>query len=294
MIAEEITRELGGQWHGRYGTARCPAHEDHTPSLSLADSGDGRLLAHCFAGCTFTAIQDALRAIGLIPGRYSWNPIRDPVVAAARRARARAEAERRSHFAQVAWDEAKPIRDTPAEIYLRGRGIDCTLPASLRYHPACWHGPTKRCLPAVVARVDGGDGPAVHRTFLQSDGSGKANVDPVKMMLGGTRGGAVHLSAAPGPLLVAEGIETALAAGILLGRPAGVWAALSTSGMTALILPPLAGELILAVDGDRAGAFAARTLGERARLASWEVQWWQAPEGTDWNDVLRIERGVTA
>ena len=32
--AESLTKALGGRWHGSYGTARCPAHEDKTPSLS--------------------------------------------------------------------------------------------------------------------------------------------------------------------------------------------------------------------------------------------------------------------
>ena len=50
--AERITRALGGHWHGQYGLALCPAHENKvTPSLSLADGDEGRLLAKCFAGC---------------------------------------------------------------------------------------------------------------------------------------------------------------------------------------------------------------------------------------------------
>lgn len=43
-------------------TARCPAHEDRTASLSLAAGDDGRILAHCFAGCS---VHDVLAAIGL-------------------------------------------------------------------------------------------------------------------------------------------------------------------------------------------------------------------------------------
>lgn len=31
--------------------ARCPAHRDRSPSLSISESGD-RFLLHCFAGCT--------------------------------------------------------------------------------------------------------------------------------------------------------------------------------------------------------------------------------------------------
>ena len=41
-------------------TARCPAHEDRSPSLSVGTGGDGRVLLTCHAGCTPAAICDAL------------------------------------------------------------------------------------------------------------------------------------------------------------------------------------------------------------------------------------------
>ena len=41
--------------------AKCPAHEDRDPSLSVKDGGD-RVLLHCFAGCS---ASDVLVAIGL-------------------------------------------------------------------------------------------------------------------------------------------------------------------------------------------------------------------------------------
>jgi len=47
---------------GKGHTARCPAHADRTASLSLCEGSDGRVLLHCFAGCS--AI-DVLAAIGL-------------------------------------------------------------------------------------------------------------------------------------------------------------------------------------------------------------------------------------
>src|SRR4051794_31784787 len=44
--------------------ARCPAHEDRTPSLSVSVGEDGRALIHCHAGC---AIETVLAALELTP-----------------------------------------------------------------------------------------------------------------------------------------------------------------------------------------------------------------------------------
>ncbi len=39
--------------------ARCPAHDDRDPSLSVRDAGD-RVLVHCHAGCPAGAVVSAL------------------------------------------------------------------------------------------------------------------------------------------------------------------------------------------------------------------------------------------
>jgi hypothetical protein len=44
-------------------TARCPAHEDRTASLSVGAGADGKVLIKCFAGCP---IGDVLGAIGMV------------------------------------------------------------------------------------------------------------------------------------------------------------------------------------------------------------------------------------
>jgi hypothetical protein len=41
--------------------ARCPAHEDATPSLSVGTADDGRVLLRCFAGCEVESIVAALK-----------------------------------------------------------------------------------------------------------------------------------------------------------------------------------------------------------------------------------------
>ena len=43
------------------GTALCPAHDDHQPSLSVGRGDDGRALLHCHAGCEY---EDVLAALG--------------------------------------------------------------------------------------------------------------------------------------------------------------------------------------------------------------------------------------
>jgi phage/plasmid primase-like uncharacterized protein len=288
--AATLTRDLGGKWHGRYGTAPCPCCQPERRksqnALTLADGRDGRLLLNCKqGGCAFA---DILAAAGIAPGSYTPP---DPATIAQRDREERAQAERRARQARAVWQEAMPIGGTIAETYLRGRGITCDLPCTLRYHPSCWHASAKR-FPALVALIEGADAFAVHRTYLRPDGTGKAAVEPAKAMLGAVAGGAVRLTEAQGPLVVAEGIETALSlASGLLGRPATIWAALSTSGMRGLRLPPSPGRLTIATDSDDGGAghAAGRDLAERAHAMGWAVSLLPAPDGRDWNDILTMK-----
>jgi hypothetical protein len=45
---------------GKGWAARCPAHEDKSPSLSVAEGSDGRALVFCHAGCSPDAIAQAI------------------------------------------------------------------------------------------------------------------------------------------------------------------------------------------------------------------------------------------
>ena len=47
---------------GESWTARCPAHDDKSPSLAIRFKPDGRVLMHCFGGCS---VDEVLGAIGL-------------------------------------------------------------------------------------------------------------------------------------------------------------------------------------------------------------------------------------
>ena len=59
----DLVGALGGSWHGYVATARCPAHTDRTPSLSIRQ-GDRGILVTCFAGCS---PQDILRELDALP-----------------------------------------------------------------------------------------------------------------------------------------------------------------------------------------------------------------------------------
>ena len=54
---ELVLSRLSGVRRTRSGwIALCPAHDDHTPSLSIAEGPDGRVLLHCHAGCEPDAV----------------------------------------------------------------------------------------------------------------------------------------------------------------------------------------------------------------------------------------------
>lgn len=278
--AHEITLALGGDWHGHHGNAPCPVCQpERRPdqrALSLRSEG-GKLLAFCHkGGCDF---REIVKAAGLPPDRLALDP------AAQREADAkRAEYERAQlDKARALWGRSKPITGTKGEAYLRGRGITCLLPPSLRWASDVHHGPSGRWLSAMVAEVSTG---AVHRTFFEKTGA--RITGSAKMMLGPCAGGAVALADGLGPLVVCEGIETGLSlASGLLGEPATVWAALSAPGMKALRLPERPGRLIVAMDGDDAGESAGRALAGAAYARGWQVTLLPAPRGLDWNDVLQ-------
>ncbi len=63
---EGVERKSDNDW-----MARCPAHGDKNPSLSITRNADGKVLLHCFTGCTFEEICAAagLKPSDLMPER---------------------------------------------------------------------------------------------------------------------------------------------------------------------------------------------------------------------------------
>jgi hypothetical protein len=179
-----------------------------------------------------------------------------------------------------------------AEVYLASRGLNAPGSHALRFHPGLKDKDSGMRWPAMVALVTrGNDGlpMSIHRTFLARDGKGKAPLEQPRQNLGPCKGNSIRLAepTASGLLLVGEGIETCLAAMQATGIPA--WAAGSAPFLGAMILPRQVRDVIVLVDGDRAGHEAAnlfrawhRRQGRRVRLAC-------APDGMDFNDIPPVE-----
>ncbi|HYU77067.1 MAG TPA: hypothetical protein VEL31_30730, partial [Ktedonobacteraceae bacterium] len=74
---ERVLGRLSGVRKSLKGwTARCPSHDDRTPSLSIGLGKDGQVVLHCFAGCPFASIVQALglQASDLFPVDAAASP----------------------------------------------------------------------------------------------------------------------------------------------------------------------------------------------------------------------------
>lgn len=77
MNADTIAAALKGRKVGHGWMARCLAHDDRKPSLSIRDGHDGKVLVHCHAGCEQFAVIQALRDQGLWSEGGEHNPLND-------------------------------------------------------------------------------------------------------------------------------------------------------------------------------------------------------------------------
>lgn len=275
----DLVKRLGGAWHGASGMCRCPAHDDRTPSLSVR-VGDTRLLFKCFAGCD---THDVLRAIrGLNPnaldakgdGNAANTDFDDWLLGRAR----------------DLWRNGRPLNGTLAQRYLQNRDIDI-LPPGLRFcvRTPLGKGDLATFRPALLAAVTDDSGLlAVQRTFLDEQARRARDLGNPRRMLARPKAGAVRLAEATDELGIAEGIETAISAMVLLGIP--IWAALGNERFPHLAIPGSVKRLVLLPDNDPAGHLAVsraeEALGANDRLI--ETIWpWRGLN--DWNDVLRLE-----
>jgi putative DNA primase/helicase len=65
--AATIAKALGGKKQGRGWQAKCPAHDDSSPSLTIQTGHTGAVVVHCHGGCTQDAVIGTLKDRGLWP-----------------------------------------------------------------------------------------------------------------------------------------------------------------------------------------------------------------------------------
>jgi hypothetical protein len=224
--AAEIARALKARSAGRHKwMARCPAHDDRTPSLSISIGDNGKPLVRCHAGCAQDQVIAALKDRGL------WNTGDNhthPQIVTAQCSRD--DDISRIKFAREVWGAATDPRGTAAESYLASRKLSLPPELSgevLRFHPTCpWERDHVPCLVAAFRSIGGNTITGIHRIRLdQPDRWPKAE----RKMLGPVAGSAVKLDPAGKSLVVGEGVETCMAARQLGFRP--VWAIGSCGGI---------------------------------------------------------------
>lgn len=222
-----------------------------------------------------------------------------------------AQRDKARSMLQQVWSESVPIATTPAMTYLCNRVRDIQsgwLSPALRFHPALMHyddeSGQKSQRPALVARVVDASCPekavTIHRTYITQEGQ-KAPVSPsqVKKVMTTTvdklSGESIQVNTRhSATVIVAEGIENALAWVAATGNRYAVYAALNCHNLSRFCWPKETRYLLVAADNDapnprtglRPGLHNALVLQERAQQAGLRVKVMLPPrQGVDFDDL---------
>ncbi len=291
----KLTRQ-GEEW-----TGCCPFHKEKTPSFTV---NDAKAFYHCF-GCGAHGdildwwqkseglnFNDAVERLRAEAGEQTTTLARRP-----ERSKQTVDDDtlRKQKEARNIWRESELLIGTIGECYLRKArqiGID-VLPNCLRFHPGLQPNPlqSERC-PAMITAVTNEHGKlvAIQRTFLKSDGSGKAAFSAPKRSLGPIGQGLVRLAPAETILGVAEGVETGLSAMELFSIP--VWCVLG-SNLARVEFPNTVSRVVIFADRGRAGEDAASKARHAFRSQGRKVAVRFPDIGEDFNDELKAIRNAT-
>lgn len=272
--AQELTSVLDGNWNGTNGSARCPAHDDASPSLSITDGSD-KILVKCHAGCDYADIKTALADQGIRMYRVKINT-----------------SSEHSDLLKKLIDERRYCcrpQGTPVETYLRNRGLRA--PKSVYYTKDDFE---NSCLAVFIKNSVTGKPCGFQTTPLRTDGSDRRR-DLKRHFLKGSRVNGAYVSFGPTKtksgkqrktLFIAEGIETGLT--IREITRGYVWSALSATNLPNLSIPAQFKKVYICADNDEAGLKGAHALADKLAIQGRKVAISAPPKsGTDWNDVWR-------
>lgn len=285
-------KKCGNEYQGL-----CPFHPEKSPSFFVNDAKE---FAHCFGcgwhgdiirfvqdkeGCGFREAYQRLANDDL----PTWTP----------QERNKAQAEQRLEDLEKVKDarrfyaEAVSILGTPAEVYLRARGISINPPEFVRFGMVpSWRnketGEWGRKRPAVICGAQDGTGAIVgiQRIFFKDDDPALGKKD-CKLSLGTIKGSALRLAPADRAIIMAEGPEDGLSI-MQEGPGLPVWVPFGTSMMPSVDFPDMVRRVVIAGQNNTAGRIAANKAAIALSDRGLDVAFaWPAPTYDDWNDQLR-------
>ena len=193
------------------GMCRCPSHDDGTASLHVEDK-NGKVVWHCFAGCSQEAVQAELYARGLWHGGHA-----EDMRTAAERKRGRSPAQKRAYAAEIV-SEAERLGGYPRAQrslikYFQRRGIERVPPTALFALDALGRGAAM-----IFEITDGTVFMGCQITWLSPCKTKKRDASPglQRQFQGKIGGGYIKLYEGElnptSKLIIAEGVESALSA----------------------------------------------------------------------------------
>lgn len=299
VLSEIVARDTDLKRSGHELVGLCPFHAENTPSFRV---NDAKGVYFCF-GCSASGdLVDYVREMeGLdFAGALRWLCADAPATERPRPSPVEERADREAAVAEARaiWRRSRLLDGTPAEAYLRTRGI-ASAPGTVRFaRVALWRDPETgrpgRWTPAMVAAAQDARGvvTGIQRVCLTPDGQKAGR--KAKLSLGQVRGGALRLGPPAAHLVLCEGPEDGLTLWHRSRGRASVWVSLGTGNLHAIELPPAVTAVTIAGDNNAAGRAAAELAaatyaaqGRRVRIV------YPAPDFADWNDELLGRRRDT-
>jgi putative DNA primase/helicase len=279
ILLGEPNTALSDKHTRRWGTKGSTALKLATGQFYDHEAGAGGgvawLVVHRGAG----PVKRFLAENGFSDGTISLNRYRAQRITSPKLDETKAEKKKAAHVARI-WAEGVPIEGTPAETYLKSRGIDRWPSSVMRYSAGALVFPF---------RNDAGGVIAIQRIVLDAQGQKltKKSLGPI--------GRGQCILPGDGDLHICEGPETGLAVWMTTGAPVMICAGPITANRIGQVN---AGPIVLASDAAEAGAQVAKIFANACAAATVAGLTWRSaiPDGApgfDWNDVLQ-SRGVDA
>ena len=299
IAARWCAKPLQRAGHEKVGL--CLFHRERTPSLRF---NDPKGTFYCFGcGSSGDIVELVMRHEGLaFPDALRWLGAAElpPVDPAERHRLIEIERQERIQKKQDAvsfFARADLIQGSPAEIYLRARGITIALPDTLRFGMVPKRkndaGEWERDHPCLIGGCQDGAGNfvGIQRVFFKNDDPTLGKAD-CKLSLGQVKGAALRLGPALPEVALTEGPEDGLS--ILQDQPGrSVWVALGTGLMPFVEFPECVWSIVIAGQNDEPGKAAVDRAADALAERGFGVRKvYPHPSFYDWNDWLRgIERG---